>query len=346
MAQDALIDGNLITDARPLAVEVQNDTLAVEGPLTDAELRATAVPVSGPLTDAELRAVAVPVTLDAEIPAGTQVIGAVQFVDEDGAAYGVKHVGNKPRVSSMPYLYDIAEGNVAGHLPFALLAFNPDIGTTEEDVWTTGGAYAWPAAGGIRMQVKSTSAADDGDPAGTGVRTVHIHYLDDTYAERVEVVTTNGLTGVNTTATNIFRVNSFRAETIGTGGKAAGTISLTDTTPTVTYAAIAIGYTRSRNGFYTVPLGYTLYVTEISMSAYGANKGLRYTFRSTWDEDDEEARDFFIPWAEHMMANGAFLHQFGVPMVFPATTRLRISGKADQAGAVCAASIRGWLETD
>ena len=344
MAQDALIDGNLITDARPLAVEVQNDVLAVDGPLTDAELRATAVPVSGPLTDAELRAVAVPVTLDAEIPAGTQVIGAVQFVDEDGAAYGVKHVGNKPRVSSMPYLYDIAEGNVAGHLPFALLAFNPDIGTTEEDVWTTGGAYAWPAAGGIRMQVKSTSAADDGDPAGTGVRTVHIHYLDDTYAERVEVVTTNGLTGVNTTATNIFRVNSFRADTIGTGGKAAGTISLTDTTPTVTYSTIALGYTRSRNGFYTVPLGKTLYVTEISMSVYGANKGLRFTFRSTWDADDAELRDFFIPFAEHMMSNGAFLHSFGIPHPFPAGTRLKISAKADQAGAVCSASMRGWLE--
>lgn len=56
MAQEAIIDGNLINDERPLAVEVQNDSLTVDGPLTDAELRATAVPVSGPLTDAELRA--------------------------------------------------------------------------------------------------------------------------------------------------------------------------------------------------------------------------------------------------------------------------------------------------
>ena len=27
-----------------------------------------------------------------------------QFVDENGIPYGVKHVANKPRVSSMPYL--------------------------------------------------------------------------------------------------------------------------------------------------------------------------------------------------------------------------------------------------
>lgn len=37
-------------------------TQPVSGPLTDAELRATAVPVSGPLTDAQLRATAVPVS--------------------------------------------------------------------------------------------------------------------------------------------------------------------------------------------------------------------------------------------------------------------------------------------
>lgn len=37
-------------------------SLTVDGPLTDTELRATAVPVSGPLTDAQLRATPVPVT--------------------------------------------------------------------------------------------------------------------------------------------------------------------------------------------------------------------------------------------------------------------------------------------
>lgn len=39
-----------------------SNPLPVTGPLTDAELRATAVPVSGPLTDAQLRATAVPVS--------------------------------------------------------------------------------------------------------------------------------------------------------------------------------------------------------------------------------------------------------------------------------------------
>jgi len=37
-------------------------SVAVSGPLTDTELRATAVPVSGPLTDTQLRTTAVPVS--------------------------------------------------------------------------------------------------------------------------------------------------------------------------------------------------------------------------------------------------------------------------------------------
>jgi hypothetical protein len=55
-------------------------TGAAISPLTDTELRATAVPVSGPLTDAELRDSAVPVSL-ATAPAlvtGTATIGAVK----------------------------------------------------------------------------------------------------------------------------------------------------------------------------------------------------------------------------------------------------------------------------
>mgnify|MGYP007044033092 CR=1 FL=1 len=40
---------------------------------------------------------------------------AVNLFDESGVPYGVKHIANKPRVSSMPYTYDIAEENVPNH---------------------------------------------------------------------------------------------------------------------------------------------------------------------------------------------------------------------------------------
>jgi len=64
-----------------------------------------------------------PVTLyaiDADgnlVPATEANIGevAARLVDENGVIYGVRQVNNKPRVSAMPYTYDIAEGNIPDH---------------------------------------------------------------------------------------------------------------------------------------------------------------------------------------------------------------------------------------
>jgi hypothetical protein len=70
-----IIDGDTVNVSFPgsMAVtgpltdaELRASAVPVSGPLTDTQLRASAVPVSGPLTDAELRAADVKVTLDGE----------------------------------------------------------------------------------------------------------------------------------------------------------------------------------------------------------------------------------------------------------------------------------------
>jgi hypothetical protein len=49
----------------------------------------------------------------------------VQFIDENGSPYGIKQINNKPRFSSMPYLYDIVGGNITNHTPFSKLGYTP-----------------------------------------------------------------------------------------------------------------------------------------------------------------------------------------------------------------------------
>ena len=83
----------------------------------------------------------------------------IGFLDENGLPYGIKQVNNKPRVSAMPYLYDIAEGNVSGHTPWTKIGFNPAL-TTEEDIWSAGGLYVFPAAATQMEVVSSLSTAD------------------------------------------------------------------------------------------------------------------------------------------------------------------------------------------
>jgi hypothetical protein len=84
-----------VSVAKPLPVS-QQGTVTVTGPLTDTQLRASAVPVSGPLTDTQLRASAVPVdseltTADLDTGAGTDtraVMGLVRAESGGGLLVG------------------------------------------------------------------------------------------------------------------------------------------------------------------------------------------------------------------------------------------------------------------
>ena len=272
---------------------------------------------------------------------------AHKLIDENGTAYGVKHVSNKIRTSSMPYLYDIAEGNVSGHVAWAKFGFNADVDNTEETVWEPGGAYVWPSAA-MQMSVKSTDNTND-NAGGTGVLKVKIYYLDTDYAEAVEEVTLSGTTWVDTTAINILRINSFRASDTGTGKAAAGTITIADkATRAIVYAQISAGYTVSRQAIYTVPAAKVLYITSVTISAASstANQFSRTTLRTTYDDIAEDRTDFFFPHAEFLLSNFTIQRVFELPEYCPAKTDIIVSsiGNAANSNINISAALRGWIE--
>ena len=89
--------------------------------------------------------------------------------DDLGVAYGVPQVHGKPRISSMPYLYDIGEGNVDGHTPWSNIGHNPAmVATVRADIWGAGGIYAFPTAE-IKIEVLSSSAGNE--DVGTIIKT-------------------------------------------------------------------------------------------------------------------------------------------------------------------------------
>jgi hypothetical protein len=94
----------------------------------------------------------------------TNTTQATKFVDEVGVAYGVKQISNKPRVSSMPYLYDIAEGNVPNHTSFSKIGFAPSMtANVNTDVWSYSAVqpvYVFPTAP-MGMEVLSSNNVDD-----------------------------------------------------------------------------------------------------------------------------------------------------------------------------------------
>lgn len=356
---------------------------------------------------------------------GQDVVG-VQLLNESGVAYGVKHVNNKPRVSSMPYLYDIGEGNVADHTPWSKMGYNGDCGNTEEDLWSVGGAYVWPASAQQMEVVSSNNTQDKGtvlfsgnstsgstttlvdtgknflggtpvavgdtillDTSGafgivtgvaattlavaggfsngasgasnayrvldysayTGVQAVRVQYLNASYVEATEFVVLNGTTVVPTTSSTMFRINSFRAIAVGSGGKAVGNIDIRNLADTPIYSRIVAGYTQSRNICYTVPTGKRLYITSVTYSAGASVSGrsVRFTNKATYDAAGGIVLTpgvHFMPFTEMILEDNALQRNLEIPTGLPAGTDLKVSVISPDGATYCGAALRGWLETD
>jgi hypothetical protein len=281
----------------------------------------------------------------------TKNIGNVGLVDENGDYYGIKHVNNKPRISSMPYLYDIVEGNVSGHEAWSKIGFNDDVDNATEDLWPYGGLYTFPAAA-TKMDLVSSDNNDGktGAPTSTGARTVKIYGLLSDYSSASETITLDGTTPVTTTNTYL-RINNMRVMTAGTGGVPIGNLTLSETGGTTyRYGYIRAGFTRQRQMIYTVPLGKTLYVTDYMISGTNASAGhwCRFTLRSNYDEKSDTvlATTLFMPHFEVQVVDQVVTHQFALPIKFKATSyiRMQVLSDAGAANEICSAALRGWLE--
>jgi hypothetical protein len=107
--------------------------------------------------------------------------------------------------------------------------------------------------------------ADTG--AGTGARTVTVSGLDNNYDQKVETVTLNGQSGVELNGSTWFRVNRIVVNTAGSGGANAGVLyvgteaSPTSGVPTNKYATVLAGDNQTLMCIYTVPRGYTAFLT-------------------------------------------------------------------------------------
>jgi len=251
----------------------------------------------------------------------------------------------KPRMSCTRFGYDIALGHISGNTPLFKTGYNPDIDAGAEDLWSAGGLYVFPTTE-QRMEIVSSSADDAA--AGTGARTVKIWYLDSGFEEHTETVTLDGITPVETDATDIYRINAFRVMTAGDGGYSAGTIDIRHLTDTPIYSRIAIGNNRARTSIYTVPKDKCLYVTQLSFSCGYSTAGrfCEFQFKATYNDFEDAVTDIFYPYYEVGISDGAQLITLDVPIKICAGADIKITatGDAGNANAICTGSYRGWLE--
>lgn len=242
---------------------------------------------------------------------------------------------------------EVSKGAITGR-PIKILGKNPDVDDAREDLWEIGGSYVFPAAG-IQMQVVSTSANDAA--GGTGVRQIEIHYIEAiTFLEKDEIVTLNGVAPVTTLAINIYRVNGFHAIQVGSGGVAAGNISLQSVGGGVTYSRISIGLNNHLQAIYTVPDGFNLYVFAWHTGT-GSTAGARWTefILQMTAHDDEGAIEYlsgvFHIWDIIAGQDTSFDRKFSFPIKVPPKTDIKISVISDAAvsNAICSAGVDAVL---
>jgi hypothetical protein len=157
----------------------------------------------------------------------------------------------------------VARGQIQGHRNVTVFGFNGDVDQTQVSVWPLPSLITFPAAA-LQMTVSSTSANDTA--AGTGARTVVVQGVDAKYNEVTETVTLNGQTAVTMSA-SLLRVNYAYVATAGSGNSAAGDIyigtgTVTAGVPATAYDIIKFDYNATTTGSYTIPAGYTAYVSQ------------------------------------------------------------------------------------
>jgi len=144
--------------------------------------------------------------------------------------------------------------------------------------------YAYPSSA-IQMLLYSTTP---GTPASDINVSVLINGLDASYNPISETLTlTNGATGV-TTVNSYLRINSI--QTVGSVN-ALGTLYLSNSGKTVTYAVIAltggVSNGKSQMMIYTVPNGYTFYLTRSNAySSLNGNTAGNYSYYRVYTQSN------------------------------------------------------------
>ena len=229
-------------------------------------------------------------------------------------------------VQSLPFLVGVGTRQYTDITPLHKFGKNADVGTGYETVWSVGGLYPYPAAASV-MQIASASANDAA--AGTGARTVTIYGLDANYAEISETVTLNGVTSVPT-ANEYLRINRMRVRSAGSGGANAGAI--TAKVGATTHAQIDVEENQSLMTLWTVPAGYSAYLTKIVVST----SSLKVV---TVDMDIRPFGEVFQVREPFVLYQQVHQHTFQIPYLVEEKSDIEIRAKADSTGGVVAASF-------
>lgn len=219
-------------------------------------------------------------------------------------------------------------------------------GATANHILWPDGVFNIPAPTGVQMSFVSTgtNAAQD-SAAGTGARTVHMHYLDADLVEKTEVIALNGTTPVLSVATNVRFIQCIHILTAGTDKAFAGTLVVSN--GGITYSQVEVGARRCASSARMVPAGKKLYVAGANGGSVSGTSaaGAQIKISSTWFDDvDLTSELIFMPFGSIGLQDTTVAYTFPIPAgPFPAGSIVAMEITVDKA-ATLTGDWFGWLE--
>lgn len=230
------------------------------------------------------------------------------------------------------FLNEVAFGNIPGakvyHIPGAKTSLSS---TVFDDISEIPATTVIPNPGGIQLELVSSLAADD--IAGTGIQKVEIHYLDTSNAEQNETVEMSGVAPKTTIATDINKIQWIHAKQVGSGGVAAGNITLRTTGGGGSdFSYIKAGGNQSLSAIYHIPAGKTGYI--LGWNASGIIKIINFSLRATMERFDQALLPGIFLFQDVLSLSDSVSGwiKFESPIKVPALATVKISGISSAAG--------------
>lgn len=214
------------------------------------------------------------------------------------------------------FLLKVIQGRAGRYFAFTKFGTNPAVGTTEEDIWETGGVQQYLTTPET-MDIVSDSANDtDG---GTGANTVHIIGMNEGYNVIRETINLDGLTPVVTTKTylRIFRMTVVSAGSLQTND---GDITISATTSGFNQGSALSGAGKTLKSQFTIPDGFFGALLGWRMSDL-ANDQVTFRLRV------REQNGIFVIRRQFGVNGEGFVDDFNVPIMIPPRSDIKITGQ-------------------
>ena len=241
-----------------------------------------------------------------------------------------------------PFELQVGRNQIPYHTDVELFGYSASVGSTAlgplwEGLTLSGGAYTYPSSAS-QLTITSTSASDNANLS------VQVNGLDSGYNLLSETIALNGTSNVTTT-NSYLRINNM-ACTNGTNvGNVSAKISST------TYAQINAGIGQTQMSIYTVPKGYTFYLSYVQGNASIGFTSSTYMIYAEYNKFNLSNNVNFNGYTCTVNGNSTLLTQspfvqifnspFTVPIEHPGGTDIQLQIKASTGSPYTASLFAG-----